>query len=77
MADVIRGRFGARKSGWRKYEAQETGELPDPRDIEPPPDQDRGDSGEDTPDNPTAPPFTGEDVEDMGRPRRRERPPLI
>lgn len=79
MADVIRGRFGAqrggRPSGWKKYDAQETGEPPDSPDIKRPPDhlprpgpdQDRSE----TPDSgPGTPPFTGEDAEDVGPPKR-------
>ena len=83
MADVIRGKFGAqrnRHSGWRKYEAQETGEPPDPPDIKRPPDRDLPELDEErptTPNSPGAPPFTGEDVEDVDRPRKRERPPLM
>jgi hypothetical protein len=83
MADVIRGKFGAqrnRKSGWRKYEAQEAGEPPDSPDIERPPDQDLPDPDEergDIPNSPGAPPFTGEDVEDVGPPLKRDRPTPI
>lgn len=77
MADVIRGTFGARrdlKSGWARYEAQETGE-PDSPDIDRPPDQDLPDPGEEQGDTPPdAPPFTGEDIEDVGPPRKRDRP---
>ena len=79
MADVIRGKFGARrnrKAGWGKYEAQETGEPPDSPDIERPPDQDLPAPDEergDIPNSPGAPPFTGEDVEDIG-PSKRDRP---
>jgi hypothetical protein len=82
MADVIRGKFGAhrnRQSGWRKYEAQETGEPPDPPDIKRPPDQDVPEPDEergDIPDSPGAPPFTGEDVEDIGPPKRDRRRPM-
>ena len=70
MAEVIRGDFGEpRRSGWGRYDAQETGEPPDAPDIERPPahlprpgpDNERID----TPDSDTGtPPFTGEDGED-------------
>jgi hypothetical protein len=82
MADVIRGKFGARReirSGWGKYEAQETGEPPDSPDIErspdplprPGPDNERPEPQDDG----AAPPFTGEDAEDVGPPKRdRPRP---
>lgn len=75
MADVIKGRFGARR-GWRRYEAQETGEPPDPPDIKRPPDRDLPEVDEErptTPNGPGAPPFTGEDVEDV-RPPKRDHP---
>ena len=82
MADVIRGKFGAqrnRKPGWSKYEAQETGEPPDSPDIKRPPDQDLPEQDEergDIPNSPAAPPFTGEDVEDIGPPKRDRRRPM-
>jgi hypothetical protein len=59
-----------------EYEAQEPEGGGEP-DIKQPPDQDLPDvDGElpETPNGPAAPPFTGEDVEDVGRPRKRDRP---
>jgi hypothetical protein len=83
MADVIHDRCGAtagrNTSGGAEYEAQEPGDTGEP-DIKRPPDSDIPESDSDHPDNPTgpgAPPFTGEDVEDVGRPRKRDRPPVM
>jgi hypothetical protein len=76
MADVLRVKFNPRW-GWSKHEAQETGEPSDSPDVERPPDQDLPVSDEergDIPSSPDAPPFTGEDVEDVGPPRKRDRP---
>ena len=74
MADVMPKETAFRAAGSGAYEAQETGEPPDTPDIKRPPDQpDHGDEERDTPDDPAAPPFTGEDVEDVGR-RKRDRP---
>ena len=72
MADVFRGRFGAR--GARDtYRAQDTGEPPDSPDIERPPDHlpRPGPDNEriETPDD-----ITGEDVEERDPPKRD--PPL-
>ena len=75
MADVVRVKF----TDWGKYEAQETGEPPDSPDIKRPPDHlprpgpDNERIEAPDKDGPGAPPFTGEDVEDVGRPKR-ERP---
>ena len=74
MGDVIKGKFGARRShcipDWPKYRAQE----PDgsgPRDMEPPPDEDDPDTNtddvRDVPGGLGVRPFTGEDAEDVGR----------
>jgi hypothetical protein len=70
MADVIYGNFGMRKPskpGWAKYDAQEP-EDPGQPDVETPPDDDGsfGDHVRDVPDGVGAPPFTGEDLEDVG-----------
>ena len=79
MAEVIQGKFGIRRRsgrGWAKYEAQESEEGGD-RDIKRPPDEERPDLGEemtDPPNGPGSPPFTGEDVEDVGRPRKKDNP---
>ena len=79
MADVIRDDVGAqphRGWHWPKYEAQEPGGGGEP-DIKRPPDQDLPDVDEElpeTPNGPGAPPFTGEDVEDLGRPKKRDQP---
>ena len=77
MAEVIRGNFGARrKSGWGKYEAQETGEPPDSPDVGRPPEREFPEPDEhrrETPESPGAPPFTGEDL-DAGDPPKRDRP---
>lgn len=81
MADVIRGRFGAQRRsgpGWTKYEAQESEEGGQP-DIKRPPDEELPDLGEEmpeTPNGPATPPFTGEDVEDVGRPKK-EHPTVL
>ena len=79
MADVIKGNFGARprrRSGWARYEAQEPGGGDEP-DIQPPPDQEPTDFGEEwpkAPDGVGTPPFTGEDLEDVGkRPGKKDR----
>jgi hypothetical protein len=78
------GKFGATAgrdpSGSVEYEAQEPGDEGEP-DIKRPPDSDvpefdDSDHPED-PNDPGAPPFTGEDVEDVGRPRKRDTPPVM
>ena len=83
MADVIRGRFGGaagrNTSGWAKYEAQEPGDKGEP-DVKRPPDSDIPEFGGDhpeAPNGPGAPPFTGEDVEDAGRPREPDPPSVM
>jgi hypothetical protein len=83
MADVIYRRFGAiaarTTSGCPEYEAQEPGDKGEP-DIERPPDSDTPEFDSDNPKAPSgpgAPPFTGEDVEDVGRPRKRDKPPVM
>lgn len=79
MADVIKGNFGSQRRGargWAKYEAQESDEGGQP-DIKRPPDEEvpeAGDEGPPIPDAPTFPPFTGEDVEDVGRPQKKDDP---
>ena len=83
MADVIQGKFGGRRHNSADVpiiHAQETGEGGEP-DIKRPPDQDLPDAGNDVPDvtdDSGIPPFTGEDVEDVGppRPRKRDRPTM-
>ena len=76
MADVIRGRFASRppnEAAWATYIAQEADDPGEP-EIKRPPDQDISDpDGNDLseyPDAPGTPPFTGEDVEDAGEPKR-------
>lgn len=83
MAGVIHERLvataGRETSGCAEYEAQEPGDEGEP-DIKRPPDSDIPEFENDhpeTPDGPGAPPFTGEDVEDVGRPRRRDTPPVM
>jgi hypothetical protein len=83
MADVIHDRFAATAgpdtSGYGGYEAQEPGDKGEP-DIKRPPDSDIPEFNSDHPEAPTgpgAPPFTGEDVEDVGRPRKRDPPPVM
>jgi hypothetical protein len=85
MPDVIRGRFGGtagrKTSGRAGYEAQEPGGEGEP-DIKRPPDSDVSEFDSDhpeAPNGPGAPPFTGEDVEDVGRRRERDRdrPPVM
>ena len=60
------------------HKAQEPGDKGGP-DIKRPPDSDIPEFDSDhqeAPKRPGAPPFTGEDVEDVGRPRDR-RPPVM
>ena len=59
--------------------AQEPGDKGEP-DIKRPPDTDIPEFEDDDPEAPDdagAPPFTGEDVEDVGRPSKRDRPPVM
>ena len=59
--------------------AQEPGDKGEP-DIKRPPDSDIPEFDSDhpeAPNRPGAPPFTGEDVEDVGRSRKRDRPPVM
>jgi hypothetical protein len=70
---------GRDKSGCSEYEAQEPGDNGEP-DIKRPPDSDIPEIDSDRPEapnSPGAPPFTGEDVEDVGRPRKRDAPPVM
>ena len=63
----------------QEIKAQEPGDKGDP-DIKRPPDSDIPEFGRDypeAPNRPGAPPFTGEDVEDVGRWRERDRPPVM
>ena len=63
----------------QEYKAQEPGDKGD-SDIKRPPDSDIPEFGRDhpeAPNRPGAPPFTGEDVEDVGRPGERGRPSLM
>ena len=65
--------------GCAEYEAQEPGDKSEP-DIKRPPDPDIPELDSDdpkAPNAPAAPPFTGEDVEDVGRPRKRDTPPVM
>ena len=62
-----------------RYEAQEPGNQGE-TDIKRPPDSEIPDVDSDRPDapnSPGAPPFTGEDVEDTGRPRKPDPPPVM
>ena len=83
MADVIQGRFGAtagrNTSGHSGYDAQEPGDKGEP-DIKRPPDSDIPEFDSEHPEAPNgagAPPFAGEDVEDVGPPRKRDTPPVM
>ena len=83
MTDLIHDSFGATAgrdtSGCSEYEAQEPGDKDQP-DNERPPDSDTPEFDRDPPEapnSPGAPPFTGEDVEDVGRPRKRDTPPVM
>jgi hypothetical protein len=65
--------------GCAEYEAQEPRDEGEP-DIKRPPDSDVPDVDSDhheAPNAPGAPPFTGEDVEDVGRPRKRDTPTVM
>ena len=65
--------------GGPRYKAQEPGDKGEP-DMKRPPDSDIPEFDSDPPEAPNrpgAPPFTGEDVEDVGRPRERDRPPVM
>jgi hypothetical protein len=62
-----------------RYKAQEPGDKGEP-DMKRPPDADIPEFADDRPEAPNrpgAPPFTGEDVEDVGRPRERDRRPIM
>jgi hypothetical protein len=62
-----------------EYEAQEPEDEGEP-DIKRPPDSEIPEFDSDHPEGPSgpgAPPFTGEDVEDVGHPRKRDRPPVM
>jgi hypothetical protein len=79
---VIHDRFvataGRDASASAEYEAQEPGDNGDP-DNKRPPDSDLPEFDSDhpeAPNGPGAPPLTGEDVEDIGRPRKRDTPPV-
>jgi hypothetical protein len=61
------------------YKPQAPGDEGEP-DIKRPPDSDIPEFDSDypaAPNDPGAPPFTGEDVEDVGRPRKRDTPTLM
>jgi hypothetical protein len=65
--------------GCADYEALEPGDKGEP-DIKRPPDSDIPEFDSDDPKGPNGPgalPFTGEDVEDVGRPRTRDTPPVM
>jgi hypothetical protein len=65
--------------GCAEHQAQEPGDQGEP-DIKRPPDADIPGADSDhpeAPNDPGAPPFTGEDVEDVGRPRKRDTPPVM
>ena len=83
MADAIHDRSGATDgrdtSGCADNEAQEPGDKGEP-DIKRPPASDIPEFDTDrpgAPGDPGTPPFTGEDVEDVGRPRKREPPTVM
>ena len=83
MTDVIHGRFdaptGRNTFGSAAYKVQEPGDENEP-DIKRPPDSDVPEFDNDhpeAPNSPGAPPFTGEDVEDVGRPRKRDTPTVM
>jgi hypothetical protein len=83
VADVVHHRFGATAGrdtpGCSAYDAQEPGDKGEP-DIKRPPDSNIPELDSDrseAPNSPGAPPFTGEDVEDVGRPRKRDTPPVM
>lgn len=65
---------------WPTFSAQDTEQGGDTPDVDRPPDRDVPDFGKDVPDvpdvanDPAAPPFTGEDLDDAGKRRRRKRP---
>jgi hypothetical protein len=68
--------------GWFGCDAREAQEPRDEGepDIKRPPDSEIPESDSDRPDGPNgpgAPPFTGEDVEDVGHPRKRDTPPVM
>ena len=68
-----------RRQDRRAHHVQEPGDTGEP-DIKRPPDSDIPEFDSDQPDGPTgpgSPPFTGEDVEDVGRPRKPEPPPVM
>lgn len=68
---------GRHRDEFRTLRTQDTEQGGDTPDVERPPDQEVPDIGNDLTDvayDPGAPPFTGEDVEDTGKPRRRKRP---
>lgn len=70
---------GQDTSGCAEYEAQEPGDKGEP-DIKRPPDSDIPEFDSDRPEAPTGPgtpPFTGEDVEDVGRPHKRDPPTVM
>jgi hypothetical protein len=80
MTDVTYDRSGALAgrdtSRCAEYQAQEPGDEGEP-DIKRPPDSEIPEVDSDhpeAPNSPGAPPFTGEDVEDAGRPRKRDTP---
>ena len=66
-----------RDGQWPPFQTQDTEQGGDAPDVNRLPDRDLPDFGKDLPDvanDPGAPPFTGEDVEDTGKPHRRKRP---
>jgi hypothetical protein len=77
--DESEARWNAAWLGCAECEAQEPGDTSEP-DIKRPPDRDIPEFDRDhpqAPSDPGAPPFTGEDVEDVGRPRKRDTPPVM
>jgi hypothetical protein len=79
IVDTHGATAGRDTSGCSRYEAQEPGDDGEP-DIKRPPDSDVPEFESDhpeAPNGPGAPPFTGEDVEDVGRPRKRDTPPVM
>ena len=81
--DVIHGAFGGaagqNTSKWASIQSSGATRQGEP-DIKRPPDSDIPEFDSDhpeAPNRPGAPPFTGEDVDDVGRPRKRDRPPVM
>jgi hypothetical protein len=75
----LSGRVHTSEDVARPAKTQQPGDEGEP-DIRRPPDSDVPEFNSDdpqAPNSPCAPPFTGEDVEDVGRPRKRDTPPVM